>query len=259
MGTATATETDPRKTARWKHVAWLAKQHAGWKCRICGRPEHPDNPLEADHIHPIAFGGDPYDPTNVRVLCPQCHDTSHSKRSRAVNWRAQQRTNDSVKPPLDREGLSLDGQAQRVREHLRQPPAADAEHPALAEQPPLVREFFRHHGQRNVIITPPPLKKRRGRRTYTKAERAAWRAKRRARDEKQRAEREARTAAMYGKRPAPPPKSFGEEMRDEWVYTDALSKGWFLVCLIGGGGAALLLATGLVVGLIQEAGRLLGS
>lgn len=90
LTTDPGTTTDPRKDPRWKRVARMAKAEAGWKCRACGRPHSDANPLEADHIHPIQFGGDPFDPANVRVLCPQCHDVSAGKRPRAVNYRQRQ-------------------------------------------------------------------------------------------------------------------------------------------------------------------------
>jgi len=37
-------------------------------------------------------------------------------------------------------------------------------------------------------------------------------------------------------------------MRDDWVYADAMGKGWHLVCLIGGGISLVALIAALLVG-----------
>ena len=67
--------------AYWANFNWgtlrqWAFRRDNWTCQICrDRNEHnlrrPH--LEADHIIPIADGGDEWDKTNIRTLCEPCH------------------------------------------------------------------------------------------------------------------------------------------------------------------------------------------
>jgi hypothetical protein len=40
--------------------------------------------VEADHITPVADGGDPVAVTNLRGLCPSCHEERHRTERRAA-------------------------------------------------------------------------------------------------------------------------------------------------------------------------------
>ena len=118
-------------------------------------------------VHHLDENEDNNDPDNLIALCHGCHQRTHDKEPH-VSDRDHHRggpTHDSVKAPsLDWEGLSLDEQAARVREHL----------------------------QGRVLVTPPPSRRpgrRKGRQRYTRADRAAWRAERVAEGEAQRAGR----------------------------------------------------------------------
>lgn len=55
-----------RRTWAWKKRA-RAQVHAEPWCALCGR----DTDLTADHIHPVAAGGDPRGP--LRTLCRPCN------------------------------------------------------------------------------------------------------------------------------------------------------------------------------------------
>ena len=166
----------------------MAKQRAKWRCAACGAPHTPDDPLHVDHVNPLEHGGDPYDLDNLRVLCqyhhirargsvPQHPPEEYAERNRRARERREQ---DKAKPPLDWEGLSLDEQADRVRAHR----------------------------QGRVLVTPPTARRpgrRKGRQRYTRAERAAYHAKRAA--EREELER------LYGSpgRPGVPPQRTPEQ------------------------------------------------
>jgi len=44
-----------------------------WACRSCGRVCSDKREAHADHIVPIAEGGERYDVTNGQTLCVRCH------------------------------------------------------------------------------------------------------------------------------------------------------------------------------------------
>ena len=56
---------------RWRRLRWLVLA-ASPACEICSRPA-----TEVHHVKPISDGGEPYDPTNLKALCRQCHDDQH--------------------------------------------------------------------------------------------------------------------------------------------------------------------------------------
>ena len=62
----------------WAFVRWLVFERDGWRCVECGRKGR----LEVDHIRPIARGGAPLDPANLRTLCRGCHVEITAKQNR---------------------------------------------------------------------------------------------------------------------------------------------------------------------------------
>ena len=54
---------------RWQRLRRQVFESDGHRCRCCGMAGR----LEADHITPLAAGGDPWDPENVQALCRGCH------------------------------------------------------------------------------------------------------------------------------------------------------------------------------------------
>ena len=61
-------------TARWRRVREIVLAR-DLICRVC----QVEAATEADHIMPIARGGDVWDVANIQGLCPGCH----SKKTRA--------------------------------------------------------------------------------------------------------------------------------------------------------------------------------
>ena len=57
------------------HKKWRAAVllRDAWKCRACGRVCGAKGEAHADHITPIARGGEQYDIANGQVLCRNCH------------------------------------------------------------------------------------------------------------------------------------------------------------------------------------------
>jgi 5-methylcytosine-specific restriction endonuclease McrA len=45
----------------------------GWTCPGWRRAAHPAARLQVDHVIPLVAGGAPYDPANLRPLCPSCN------------------------------------------------------------------------------------------------------------------------------------------------------------------------------------------
>ena len=54
---------------RWEAVKMAAHDRDSWRCVACGMAGR----LEADHIKPLAAGGEIYDLENVQTLCTGCH------------------------------------------------------------------------------------------------------------------------------------------------------------------------------------------
>ena len=91
---------DPRTTARWKRIRLAVLAHAT-HCAACGRPlrhdlksPHPLSP-SVDHIHPVALGGDPYDPGNVRAMHFGCNASLGARLGNAIRRAKLDRTNRS--------------------------------------------------------------------------------------------------------------------------------------------------------------------
>ena len=65
------------------HRAWrrAVLTRDAWQCRACGRICANKREAQADHVVPIAQGGDRYDVANGQTLCITCH----SRKTRAEN------------------------------------------------------------------------------------------------------------------------------------------------------------------------------
>ncbi|SFM16718.1 HNH endonuclease [Shimia aestuarii] len=58
---------------KWKRLsAQLRRDHP--YCRQCGKTSM-QTTLQVDHIVPLRDGGDPFDRSNLQVLCIPCHNT----------------------------------------------------------------------------------------------------------------------------------------------------------------------------------------
>lgn len=63
------------KGPRWESVRKAAKNRAGGMCEnLCGRDGN-----EADHVIPLAMGGEPYELSNIRWLCKVCNTRKGSR------------------------------------------------------------------------------------------------------------------------------------------------------------------------------------
>ena len=73
---------DPRvyKTVRWKRLRRAILDRDNWRCTACGRVA---GRLEVHHIRPVAENGDPYDPSNLKTFCRDCHFDAHRSANRA--------------------------------------------------------------------------------------------------------------------------------------------------------------------------------
>ncbi len=221
------------------------------RCEACGayatdytRPEN--IPAEAKTVRSLDVHHLDEDPGNNNVdnlmaLCHACHQRVHGNEptvSDREHHRGGARAQDSVKPPLDWEGLPLGEQARLVRGQLvrgqlvraerRGQPAASAgatdAQAALDDLPPMAREFFRHVREPTPIVTPPPPKRR---------QRAATR-------RRSRPSRTGRAAvsAYWSKRQTPEARAASEQFNQRWLADQQRSN--FLVSvlvwsLVGGG------------------------
>lgn len=76
-----------RRGARWRQAKQACLQHWGNQCHLCGHPEA----YEIDHLIPLADGGNPYDPNNLRPAhgsnypCPVCRATANPSKPRSCN------------------------------------------------------------------------------------------------------------------------------------------------------------------------------
>ena len=90
------------KVKSWQHLRYQCFERDGWQCKICGKqptkhitlgyePEYSKilhihyskkercniativDALVADHIIPIALGGEEWDINNLQTLCSECH------------------------------------------------------------------------------------------------------------------------------------------------------------------------------------------
>jgi 5-methylcytosine-specific restriction protein A len=70
-----------RRPAAVRHRWAVEVKRRDGCCVLCGHVGTPANPLEADHIVPLAWGGSPYSLTNGRALCHRCHVAEHRRRA----------------------------------------------------------------------------------------------------------------------------------------------------------------------------------
>lgn len=59
-----------------------------WWCAICGLLITDETDLELDHRTPVSEGGEPYDPTNVRMTHARCNRSRRAPRRQP--WRGRQ-------------------------------------------------------------------------------------------------------------------------------------------------------------------------
>ena len=61
-------------TRNWQMLKMRVHKRDDWTCQICGkRKTYSFSANHADHIIPVADGGDEWDPENIRTLCVPCH------------------------------------------------------------------------------------------------------------------------------------------------------------------------------------------
>ena len=64
----------------WQTARRRAIKRADWRCERCTAPGR----LEVHHIEPLHKGGEPFDMTNLQVLCRNCHiEVEHGEQSAA--------------------------------------------------------------------------------------------------------------------------------------------------------------------------------
>lgn len=67
------------KTSEWKNARYRALLAHGNKCQLCGATSQ-SGPLEVDHIFPRVLRPELcLDPTNLQILCNQCHSAKGVK------------------------------------------------------------------------------------------------------------------------------------------------------------------------------------
>ena len=54
--------------AAWDRFRLRVLDRDGWRCLKCGKPGR-----EVDHIKPLKWGGEMFDPANCQTLCRGCH------------------------------------------------------------------------------------------------------------------------------------------------------------------------------------------
>ena len=57
------------KRRRWAHTRRRTLDLGGWRCSSCGAAGR----LEVDHLKPLSKGGQPWEASNLQVLCRGCH------------------------------------------------------------------------------------------------------------------------------------------------------------------------------------------
>ena len=76
--------TKPYHTRRWRILRLRVFERDNWRCVLCGKAGR----LECDHIKPLALGGDPWNPANLRTLCRGCHiERGRRKPLHQGGWR----------------------------------------------------------------------------------------------------------------------------------------------------------------------------
>ena len=80
---ARAKGPSPYADPQWRKLSAQKRREQPW-CEKCGFRGSPQNPLTADHLHPLTKGGALIVPTYMlRVLCRRCHgtETKHKRRT----------------------------------------------------------------------------------------------------------------------------------------------------------------------------------
>jgi 5-methylcytosine-specific restriction enzyme A len=67
-------------SARWQELRRQLLRDHPW----CNTPGCPHPATDADHIQPLATGGQPYDPANLQGLCKQHHSQKTAQETRRV-------------------------------------------------------------------------------------------------------------------------------------------------------------------------------
>lgn len=65
------------KVSTIKHL--LFWYYGGYICKVCGQHNHPENPIELDHIHPVYKGGGGGWLSNYDFKCRACHRVKTNK------------------------------------------------------------------------------------------------------------------------------------------------------------------------------------
>lgn len=77
-----------RKTYRWQKLCRQMRATHPPVCCICNRyidltlPHNHRHAFTVDHIHEIEDGGDPFDPTNLQVVCRSCNSSKGNRNQR---------------------------------------------------------------------------------------------------------------------------------------------------------------------------------
>lgn len=65
----------------WRKVRAQVLERDGHRCLV-GMEGCLGLATQVDHIHPLAFGGAPYDPSNLRASCAKCNSGRSNKLRR---------------------------------------------------------------------------------------------------------------------------------------------------------------------------------
>jgi 5-methylcytosine-specific restriction endonuclease McrA len=74
-----------RRHRKWRQAV-LTRD--AWACQHCGRIDQANH---ADHIVPVAAGGDRYDVANGQCLCLRCHSRKTSRENAGDRGRVESR------------------------------------------------------------------------------------------------------------------------------------------------------------------------
>lgn len=81
-------QATPHHTTQHKRWRTQVLKRDAHQCQACGHQGYRgDRYMEADHIHNIQCGGDPYDPDNGQTLCKPCHQKKTQAESHAGRLR----------------------------------------------------------------------------------------------------------------------------------------------------------------------------
>lgn len=73
-------------TRAWRNLRPRIFERDGGICQV-GLPGCTKMATQVDHIHPIVYGGAPYDETNLRASCAKCNSTRANKARRKPSRR----------------------------------------------------------------------------------------------------------------------------------------------------------------------------